>query len=515
VSVPGLPAALQEPRFLRRGRHGCRGRRRGRLGAGQRAQRQQRFGGESAQLRVGLVECAGRQSGAHLRARGLGQIGQLHRLTVTGRAGLAVGDDRQLVAAVQTRLRERLVQWHAQDRHLDALHDGHRAVDAGDVVIAADDGTADSQPGKHKQDGESDPDQDPPSRSGRRRGRLDLGRNPFGDLFARGECRGAARRGAGPGKVPHVGLTGHRAGDDRLGGSVVVVDDVGDHHGHVVGSAAAQSQFDEPVGAVGGVGNLERVLDGLVAHRVGKPVGAQQVAIPEADLAHGQRRLDLVARQRAHDQRPLRVAVRLFLGDSAVVDQRLDERVVFGDLRQLAVAHQVAPRVTDVGHPNPVACEEDCGQGGAHPLEVGFHFDLRCDRRIAGVDRGVELGEQVAAGLVVVEVGECGNDQLRSHFTGGVPAHTVGERQQSCAGVHRVFVVGSHQADIAARCIAQDQSHGRNSITVLPILTGVRMGTRTAVVTFALSRYVPLVDPRSSTYHSVPRWESRACRVDA
>ena len=166
-------------------------------------------------------------------------------------------------------------------------------------------------------------------------------------------------------------------------------------------------------------------------------------------------------------------------------------------------------------HPNTVAREQDCGKSGTHPLEVGLHFHLRGDGRIAGVHRGVELGEEVATGLVVVEVGQRGNDQLRRDFTGGVPTHAVGQRQQSRTGVHRVFVVGSDQTDIAARGVAQDQIHGRNSITVLPIRTGVPMGTRTAVVTFALSRYVPLVDPKSSTYHSEPRWESRACRVEA
>ena len=222
-----------------------------------------------------------------------------------------------------------------------------------------------------------------------------------------------------------------------------------------------------------------------------------------------------MAGQCAHDQRSLRVAVCLFLCYSAVVDQGLDERVVLGDLSQLAVAQQIAPRVANVHHSNTVACEQDCGECGAHSLEVGFHLDLCGDGRIPGAHRGVELGERVATGLVVVEVGQRGNYQLGSDFTGGVPAHAVGQRQQPRTGVHRVFVVGAHQADIAARRIAQRQSHGRNSITVLPILTGVPLGTRTAVVTFALSRYVPLVDPRSSTYHSEPRWESRACRVEA
>ncbi len=85
-----------------------------------------------------------------------------------------------------------------------------------------------------------------------------------------------------------------------------------------------------------------RVLDGLVADHVGEAVGAEQVTIAGAGFAHGERRLDLVAGQRPHDQGSLRVRVCLFGGDPALVDQRLNERVVAGDLRQVVVAQQVA-----------------------------------------------------------------------------------------------------------------------------------------------------------------------------
>ena len=149
------------------------------------------------------------------------------------------------------------------------------------------------------------------------------------------------------------------------------------------------------------------------------------------------------------------------------------------------------------------------------PSSSGSALDVCGDRRVALVHRRVELAEQVAAGLVVVEVCQRGDHQLGGDLAGGVAAHAVGERQQSRAGVHRVFVVGADQAAIAACGVAEDKCHGRSSITVLPIRTGVPIGTRTAVVTFALSRYVPLVDPRSSTYHSEPRCDSRAWRVDA
>jgi hypothetical protein len=65
-----------------------------------------------------------------------------------------------------------------------------------------------------------------------------------------------------------VVFTGYRTGENRLGLAVVVVHDVGDDDRHVIGAAAAQRQFDEAIGTFGNVGDLQRLEDGLVAHRV-------------------------------------------------------------------------------------------------------------------------------------------------------------------------------------------------------------------------------------------------------
>src|SRR5271166_661647 len=161
-----------------------------------------------------------------------------------------------------------------------------------------------------------------------------------------------------------------------------------------------------------------------------------------------------------------------------------------------------------------VACEQDRGQCGAHAFELGVELDMRGDRGVAFAHGLVEFAQQVTAGLVV-EVGECGDDELGCDLTCGVAAHAVGESQQPRPGVDGVLVAGADEAAVAASGVTKHQGHGRNSITVLPIRTGVPIGTRTAVVTFALSRYVPLVDPRSSTYQSDPRGDRRACRVEA
>ena len=126
-----------------------------------------------------------------------------------------------------------------------------------------------------------------------------------------------------------------------------------------------------------------------------------------------------------------------------------------------------------------------------------------------------QLAEQVVAGLVVVERRQRGDDDLAGHLAGGVATHAVGEREQARARVHGVLVVRTDQAPVAAGRVAKDEGHERSSITVLPIRIGAPSGTRRGAVTLARSRYVPFVEPRSSTYQSVPRNEIRACLVDA
>ena len=225
-----------------------------------------------------------------------------------------------------------------------------------------------------------------------------------------------------------------------------------------------------------------------MADRVGQAVGAQQVAIPLAGLPHDQCGLHLVTGQRLHDQGPLGVAVRLLGGDAPLVDQGLDEGVVLGDLVQLTVAKQIPARIPDVHQPEPIPGEQDRGQRGAHAVELGVDVHLLGDRRITFVDRAFQLAEQVATGLVVVEMSEGRDHQLGGHFAGCVPAHSIGEGQQPGSGVDGVLIVGADQAAVAARGVTQGEGHGRSSITVLPTCTGVPMGTRTAVVTLDRSR---------------------------
>ena len=334
-------------------------------------------------------------------------------------------DERQVISFVQATEEIGLLQLDAEKGTLNTAHDRHRAVVLGDVVVAADDLPADGEPGQHDEDQDRGGD-DHLAAGPRRLGDLfRLRHNTFGFIAARIEGRRASRGGVWRGGL--VVVTGYRTREYRLRLPVVVVDDVGDDHRDVVRSAAAKREFDESVGAFGHIRDLQGVEDRLVTHRIGQPVGAQQVAVARPGFPHDQRRFDLVSGERPHDQRALRVAVRLLCGDPALVDERLHEGVVLGDLRELTVAKQIAARVADVHQPKSVAVEQDCGERRAHALEFGVGLDVCGDRGVALPDRRIELGEQITAGFVVVEMRKCGDDQLRCHLACRVTAHAVGE----------------------------------------------------------------------------------------
>ncbi len=74
--------------------------------------------------------------------------------------------------------------------------------------------------------------------------------------------------------------------------AVVEIDHVGDDDSDVVGTAAAQCQLDEPVGALVVRALPHGVGDRLVADDVGQAVGAHEITVAGAGLAHGERRFD-------------------------------------------------------------------------------------------------------------------------------------------------------------------------------------------------------------------------------
>jgi hypothetical protein len=235
-------------------------------------------------------------------------------------------------------------------------------------------------------------------------------------------------------------------------------------------AAAAQRQLDHAVGALARVAvGGQRLGQRLVADHTGQAVGAEQVAVAGPGLPHRERRLDVLPGDGAQQQRALRVRLRLLLGDATLVDQGLDERVVLGDLRERAFAELVGARVADVDEPEPAAREQDRRERGAHAFEVGGVRDVPGDRGVA-LDGGLaQLGEQVVAGVVLVERGQRGDHQRRRDLTGGVAAHPVGERQQPGSGIDGVLVVLPDEPAVAAGGVTQDQGHVAG-----PLMIGAR-----------------------------------------
>ena len=209
------------------------------------------------------------------------------------------------------------------------------------------------------------------------------------------------------------------------------------------------------------------------------------------------------------------MGVRLLGRDPALVDEQLHVGVVPGDLDELAVAQQVGPRVADVHHAELAAAEEHAGQRGAHAFHGRVLVDRVADLLVGRVDRLPQRVHRGIAGHIVVEVREGADHDVARDVTGGHAAHSVGDGEQPRPGVHGVLVPVSDQAAVAAGRIAHCECHGLSSREVRPMRIGTPRGTGVGAVTLARSRYVPLVEPRSSTNHCPDRGTSLACRAEA
>ncbi len=128
---------------------------------------------------------------------------------------------------------------------------------------------------------------------------------------------------------------------------------------------------------------------------------------------------------------------------------------------------------------------------------------------------GGHAAGEVASQLVIAALAHLDDDEpggdLLAKLDEAVHAGNAAQAWQVVAGRGRIFGFGAHPGRATARrsaagpgpggfsllpggrprragVIAVGAGHGRNSIAVLPIRIGVPIGTRTAVVTFALSR---------------------------
>ena len=138
------------------------------------------------------------------------------------------------------------------------------------------------------------------------------------------------------------------------------------------------------------------------------------------------------------------------------------------------------------------------------------------DRAIAFADRfGDALRSRARLGLV--ERAHRAERQVARHFAGAVAAEAVGhgEHVVACeAGVLVAFADAPHVGQEARTHLNRSAHERRTSAIVLPTLISSPTAIGEGLVTFTRLRYVPFVEPRSSTNH-VPSFENmRACSVD-
>ena len=122
------------------------------------------------------------------------------------------------------------------------------------------------------------------------------------------------------------------------------------------GLEAGPHQLDG--GVVGGA-HRQHVGQPAVVEHAARAVAAEQQPVALLDLEVEEVGVDVVdAVDRLEDEVAVRVRARLLLGDPALVDEALDERVVLGDLADLAVAEEVRAAVTHVPERQLLAVEE-------------------------------------------------------------------------------------------------------------------------------------------------------------
>jgi hypothetical protein len=148
------------------------------------------------------------------------------------------------------------------------------------------------------------------------------------------------------------------------------------------------------------LGLAHDLRDALVGSHAMQPIAAQQIHV--AGLGGPALVVDLdvvLGPQRSGDDRPLRVAVGLLVGQLAAAYELLDERMVAGQQLERAVAQAVGAAVTDVGQGEAFAVDVGSGQRRPHPgrtlvglrqrMDLGVGLWTSAARRCSGSTRAV------------------------------------------------------------------------------------------------------------------------------
>ena len=183
-----------------------------------------------------------------------------------------------------------------------------------------------------------------------------------------------------------------------------------------------------------------------------------------------------------------------------------DERVVAGELRELAVAHAVRPAVAHVGEAHLVAVHLGERERGAHAAARLVGNGEVVDAPVGVTDDAGELRLGRLAGLARSLHRLDGH--RGGHLAGLGAAHAVRDREQRRADGERVLVRGPLAPHVGAPGLLDDaKRHPLLLVAVFAVADADRVArvSGSADCTLRPFRCVPFVDPMSSRYRAPPR----------
>ena len=190
--------------------------------------------------------------------------------------------------------------------------------------------------------------------------------------------------------------------------------------------------------------------------------------------------------------------------DLAGLHHARNQRVILGELPQRTCSKEVGPGIAHMSQVHAGVLYQDGSQCRAHPR----HLPVRLR---ALEDRTVRLSDPLRQCLLPVRrhLLQDLEGELRCDLPAAMTAYPVGDGEKRGIGKERVLVALPNLADIGRR--AGLDPHRRSSSTVVPTRILSPAWTIAGAASFCSLTKVPLVEPRSSTYHAPFFPNRRAC----
>ena len=253
----------------------------------------------------------------------------------------------------------------------------------------------------------------------------------------------------------------------------------------------------------------------LVADHVGQPVGAEQEEV--AGLGLDRERVDVdvgLGAERARDHRALRVRLRLLGRELAAAHELGDERVVVGQLLELAVADAVGARVADVAERDvPVARRRARPSSSCpSPTVAASSSERSKTRAVRLLDQRRRRAPRRARRRSPPRA-RPPRAATRSRRPARRPSRPRSRR--AAARRRRRPRSGGACGPVSVTPCDAAEPHASTLRSVWPTRTTSPLASRRGVVTRAPLTNVPFVEPRSSTQTPSRRGSKRACRAEA